>query len=202
MQFYEIIKNMNNMNEYKASCPGNFTIINNIEDLWNCTNNGNTRIFVANSKANLNDELIDKLSEQIKGLRIIKSDIASCNINVAGILYEEEFTDICDATKEKSSNVKYMFGDLYIDSAANIYCRQNILQLSITEYKLLVFLINRPGQTATYEEIIKAVWQNDDEDFKIITDLVRRLRIKLENSGSKVCVVSLKKSGYYLEYMI
>lgn len=201
MKLYEIIKYIDDNANEEISYSGKFTIINKLEDLWNCTKNGKARIFVVNNKAEINEGLIDVSSKKIKGLKIIKSDIASCDNNVAGILYEDSIIDICDTMNECNLNMKSMFGDLFIDSAANVYFEKNVIQLSITEYKLLYFLVNQPDKTATYKEIMKAIWQNDDEDIKIITDLVRRLRIKLEQSGSKVCVVSLKKSGYYLEYM-
>lgn len=54
------------------------------------------------------------------------------------------------------------------------------LALTLREFDLLAFLLRRPGQAFSREELIKAVWGWDFGDLSTVTVHVRRLREKIE----------------------
>ena len=54
------------------------------------------------------------------------------------------------------------------------------LALTIREFDLLAFLLRRPNQVFSREELIKAVWGWDFGDLSTVTVHVRRLREKIE----------------------
>jgi DNA-binding response OmpR family regulator len=54
------------------------------------------------------------------------------------------------------------------------------LALTLREFDLLAFLLRRPRQVFSREELIKAVWEWDFGDLSTVTVHVRRLREKIE----------------------
>ncbi len=55
------------------------------------------------------------------------------------------------------------------------------LALTLREFDLLAFLLRRPRQVFSREELIKAVWEWDFGDLSTVTVHVRRLREKIED---------------------
>lgn len=56
------------------------------------------------------------------------------------------------------------------------------LALTVREFDLLAFLLRRPNQVFSREELIKAVWGWDFGDLSTVTVHVRRLREKIEDN--------------------
>ncbi len=59
------------------------------------------------------------------------------------------------------------------------------LALTVREFDLLAFLMRRPHQVFSREELIKAVWGWDFGDLSTVTVHVRRLREKIEANPTK-----------------
>lgn len=59
------------------------------------------------------------------------------------------------------------------------------LTLTLREFDLLAFLLRRPNQAFSREELIKAVWGWDFGDLSTVTVHVRRLREKIEENPTK-----------------
>ncbi|QSZ54585.1 response regulator transcription factor [Paenarthrobacter sp. AT5] len=59
------------------------------------------------------------------------------------------------------------------------------LTLTVREFDLLAFLLRRPNQVFSREELIKAVWGWDFGDLSTVTVHVRRLREKVEENPTK-----------------
>ena len=59
------------------------------------------------------------------------------------------------------------------------------LTLTVREFDLLAFLLRRPNQVFSREELIKAVWGWDFGDLSTVTVHVRRLREKIEENPTK-----------------
>jgi DNA-binding response OmpR family regulator len=57
--------------------------------------------------------------------------------------------------------------------------------LTVREFDLLAFLMRRPNQVFSREELIKAVWGWDFGDLSTVTVHVRRLREKIEANPTK-----------------
>lgn len=78
-------------------------------------------------------------------------------------------------------------GDLVVDrTSARVTRAGNELYLTPTEFRLLVFLAQHPGQAFSRAQLIEHVWGSDSElyDDKTVSVHVRRLREKIEPDPS------------------
>jgi len=83
-------------------------------------------------------------------------------------------------------------GDLVVDrTSARVTRGGHELNLTPTEFRLLVFLAQHPGQAFTRSQLIENVWGTDGElyDDKTVSVHVRRLREKIEPDPSRPEIV-------------
>jgi two-component system response regulator MtrA len=93
-------------------------------------------------------------------------------------------------------------GDVEIDPAAFRATRDGIdLQLTATEFRLLLELARRPGQVFTRELLLERVWGYEYlGDSRLVDIAVQRLRAKVEaEPGSPGLVTTVRGVGYRLE---
>lgn len=93
------------------------------------------------------------------------------------------------------------FGDLVVDlRAMHATLRGAIVDLTPTEFKLLVALSERPGQVLSREELLLRVWNYTDGDGGRLVDVhVGRLRKKLRRAGvEQVQLETARGFGYRL----
>jgi two-component system response regulator VicR len=75
---------------------------------------------------------------------------------------------------------------LHLDPASRTVTHRGVpLALTVREFDLLAFLMRRPNQVFSREELIKAVWGWDFGDLSTVTVHVRRLREKIEANPTK-----------------
>jgi DNA-binding response OmpR family regulator len=91
-------------------------------------------------------------------------------------------------------------GDLVIDRGRGLVRRgSHELNLTPTEFRLLVYLARNSGQALTREQILKAVWGYDAEleDERAINVHIRRLREKIEPDPSRpTLILTVPGIGY------
>jgi DNA-binding response OmpR family regulator len=91
-------------------------------------------------------------------------------------------------------------GDLIIDRGRGLVRRgQRELNLTPTEFRLLVHLARHTAQALTREQILEAVWGYDAEleDERTINVHIRRLREKIEpDPGSPTLILTVPGIGY------
>ena len=93
-------------------------------------------------------------------------------------------------------------GDLDIDPAAFRATRGGVdLQLTATEFRLLLELARRPGQVFTRELLLERVWGYEYlGDSRLVDIAVQRLRAKIEaEPGDPQLVTTVRGVGYRLE---
>ena len=93
-------------------------------------------------------------------------------------------------------------GDLEIDPAGFRVTRDNVdLQLTATEFRLLLDLARRPGQVFTRELLLERVWGYDYlGDSRLVDIAVQRLRAKVEpHPGDPSLITTVRGVGYRLE---
>ena len=93
-------------------------------------------------------------------------------------------------------------GDIEIDAAAFRATRDGAdLQLTATEFRLLVELARRPGQVFTRELLLERVWEYEYlGDSRLVDIAVQRLRAKIElEPGSPQLITTVRGVGYRLE---
>lgn len=92
--------------------------------------------------------------------------------------------------------------DLRIDKQTFTVTKNNTpLHLSATEFRLLVFLAERPGRVFSRDQLLDAVWINESNvEARTIDVHVRRLRTQIEDDPSNPSYLKTRRGvGYYVE---
>lgn len=106
-------------------------------------------------------------------------------------------------TREKFREGKVVrIGKIIIDAGNYTVIKNNIsLNLSATEFRLLLFLVERRGKVFSREQLLDAVWK--DEAFvepRTVDVHIRRLRAQIEDDPSNPAYVKTKRGiGYYVD---
>jgi phosphate regulon transcriptional regulator PhoB len=93
-------------------------------------------------------------------------------------------------------------GDLTINPETfTVTKRGTLLNLSATEFKLLLYLVQRRGRVFSRDQLLDAVWK--DETFvepRTVDVHIRRLRTQIEDDPSSPAYVKTRRGiGYYVE---
>ena len=105
------------------------------------------------------------------------------------------------ASSEKSSLLRFDGGQLIVDPLAQqVFVRGKAVELSPTEYKLLLCLAYNAGQVLTVDQILDNVWGvGYEESTDSVKLYVWYLRRKLEENPRKPRYIQTKRgTGYYL----
>ena len=93
-------------------------------------------------------------------------------------------------------------GDLFIDRGrAQVHRGSQLLNLTPTELRLLVYLAQNPGQALSRAQILDAVWgyDADVESERVVNVHIRRLREKVEIDPSRpTLILTVPGIGYRL----
>ncbi|MCB0192883.1 MAG: response regulator transcription factor [Anaerolineae bacterium] len=93
-------------------------------------------------------------------------------------------------------------GDLTLDRSSNQLRRgDELINLTPTEFKILVYLARHPGQALSRAQIVEAVWGHDAdvESERTVNVHIRRLREKIElDPGQPTLVLTVPGIGYRL----
>ncbi len=101
---------------------------------------------------------------------------------------------------EKEKIIK--LGDLTINKATyDVMKGITLLDLSATEFKLLLFLIERKGRVFSRNQLLDALWKDEAYVEPRTVDVhIRRLRTQIEDDPSRPVYVKTKRGvGYYIE---
>ncbi len=91
-------------------------------------------------------------------------------------------------------------GSISVDqNAVQVYNQGKLIELTLREYNLLVYLMNKPGFVFSREQLLNQVWGYDYiGDDRTVDVTVRRLREKLEQNPAKPEYIHTKRGvGYY-----
>ncbi len=106
-------------------------------------------------------------------------------------------------TGEKSKGGKVLrIGNLVIDTENYTVTKKDVLlDLSATEFRLLLYLSERKGKVFSREQLLDAVWKNEAFVEPRTVDVhVRRLRAQIEDDPSNPAYIKTKRGiGYYVE---
>ncbi len=96
------------------------------------------------------------------------------------------------------SSAVHQLGDLVIDDGAHTVIRADtVLELTRTEYELLLALGRRPGRVLTKAQLLRQVWGFDAYDVNLVEVHLSALRRKLEAHGPRL-VHTVRGVGYVL----
>lgn len=95
----------------------------------------------------------------------------------------------------------FMFDNILIDRNAYKVLKNGIeVNLSPTEFRLLLFFIDNASKALTRKEILQYVWESEQYDDNIVTTYVKRLRDKLENDeNNQQYIKPVRGIGYIFE---
>jgi two-component system phosphate regulon response regulator PhoB len=93
------------------------------------------------------------------------------------------------------------FADLAVDLSAHRVSRTGEpVHLGPTEFRLLRFLLERPGRVFSREQLLDAVWGRDAEvELRTVDVHIRRLRKALNDGGRRDLVRTVRSAGYALD---
>ncbi len=100
---------------------------------------------------------------------------------------------------ETPSTKEIKIGDLVIDVAGHVVKRDNqVLPLTVLEFKLLMTLAQRPWQVFTREVLLQEVWEYQHAaDTRLVNVHVQRLRAKIEKDPERPeIVLTVRGVGY------
>lgn len=91
-------------------------------------------------------------------------------------------------------------GDLTCRAGSNtVKCRSKPLNLTQTELKMLIFMMNDPEKAFSRKELLETIWGYDAEvETRVTDETMRRLRKKLVTAGSSVSIQTVWSIGYKL----
>ena len=102
--------------------------------------------------------------------------------------------------RSDSSNIKtverLVIGEIVIDKNSHkVKVRDEDIELTATEFKLLLLLTERMGRVQSRDALLKDVWgYAGDLDTRTVDTHVQRLRSKLLDSGK--CIITVRGFGY------
>jgi phosphate regulon transcriptional regulator PhoB len=106
-------------------------------------------------------------------------------------------------TAEKTSHDKILtLGDLRIDKERyTVSKREAQLKLSATEFKLLLYLVERKHRVFSRDQLLDAIWKDDSFVEPRTVDVhIRRLRSHIEDDPSHPVYVKTRRGvGYYVD---
>ena len=93
------------------------------------------------------------------------------------------------------------FSDLALDLSAHKVARGGKpIHLGPTEFRLLRFLMERPGRVFSREQLLDAVWGRDAEvELRTVDVHIRRLRKALNSGGRNDVIRTVRAAGYALD---
>ncbi|MGO9785838.1 MAG: phosphate regulon transcriptional regulator PhoB [Stellaceae bacterium] len=93
------------------------------------------------------------------------------------------------------------FSDISLDLSAHRVTRAGKpVHLGPTEFRLLRFLMERPGRVFSREQLLDAVWGRDAEvELRTVDVHIRRLRTALNGTGRADLVRTVRAAGYSLD---
>lgn len=144
-------------------------------------------------------------SDAVLGLRLGAEDFISKPFSALELQARLEAVlrrnQVRRTTNEAGETTCQQFGTLVVDRT---HCRTTIddveVQLTPTEFRLLVVLVSRPDEVVSKKDLADVVWQEYDPDVGRTLDVhMRRLRAKLRSAGpSAPALETVRGFGYRL----
>lgn len=102
------------------------------------------------------------------------------------------------AYKDEKKCVEYKIGGLYVNPEKHIIRADGEdIKLSYKEYSLLLALLEANGNVVSRDELLSKVWGEFYDESRTLDVHIRKLRVKLGNSGRLIHTV--KNIGYKIE---
>lgn len=135
--------------------------------------------------------------EQIRGMELGADDYI-CKPFSVGILLAKINAVLRRLEEYKEISLDISFGDFsLIDSSMKLKYKDEVIELTKNEYRLLKIFLNNIGKIITREELLEALW--DDTSFvddNTLTVNMTRVKKKLSDIGLDNIIVTKRGVGY------
>lgn len=135
--------------------------------------------------------------EQIRGMELGADDYI-CKPFSVGILLAKINAVLRRLEEYKEISLDISFGDFsLIDSSMKLKYKDEVIELTKNEYRLLKIFLNNIGKVITREELLEALW--DDTSFvddNTLTVNMTRVKKKLSDIGLDNIIVTKRGVGY------
>lgn len=115
---------------------------------------------------------------------------------VKNVLRRSERQPVVKAKKPKEilefSNVKIDTGSM------QIHVNKKPVSFTNIEYKFLLYMFEKQKEAVTKKDILADVWGYEEDDNRVIDDLLKRLRKKLDENKAKISIETIWGVGYRL----
>jgi phosphate regulon transcriptional regulator PhoB len=105
-------------------------------------------------------------------------------------------------TDEKRAEAKVVrIGNLLINKETFSVSKNDVsISLSSTEYKLLLYLVERKGKIFNRDQLLDAVWKDEAVEPRTVDVHIRRLRTQIEDDPSHPRYIKTRRGiGYYVD---
>ena len=91
------------------------------------------------------------------------------------------------------------FSNVHIEtSTMQVFINKKPVSFTNIEYKFLVYMFERQKEAVTKKDILADVWGYEEDDNRVIDDLLKRLRKKLDENKAKLSIETIWGVGYRL----
>ena len=143
--------------------------------------------------------------DKVLGLELGADDYITKPFSVREVLarVKAQLRRVALSDVDNASDSKHLtFGDLQIDTDAYQVMRNGrVLELTLREYELVLFLAQNAGQVFSREQLLEKVWGYEYfGDVRTVDVTIRRTREKLEPDQSNYRYILTKRGvGYYFD---
>lgn len=101
----------------------------------------------------------------------------------------------------QSQPVQLRLGDLTLDTVTRVaQRREQVIELTPREYRLLEFLLRTPGRVCSRMSIIESVWDYDfDPGTNLVDVYIMRLREKIDGNAPVKLLHTVRSVGYVMK---
>jgi two-component system, OmpR family, phosphate regulon response regulator PhoB len=138
-------------------------------------------------------------SDRIRGLEVGADDYVAKPFSPSELI--ARVRAVLRRSKPSTAQDLLTFGDLVMDLSAHRVLRSGRpIHLGPTEFRLLRFLLERPGRVYSREQLLDAVWGRDIYVEPRTVDVhIRRLRKAINLPGDSDLIRTVRSAGYALD---
>ncbi len=138
-------------------------------------------------------------SDRIRGLEVGADDYVAKPFSPSELI--ARVRAVLRRSKPSTAQDLLTFGDLVMDLSAHRVLRSGRpIHLGPTEFRLLRFLLERPGRVYSREQLLDAVWGRDIYVEPRTVDVhIRRLRKAINMPGDSDLIRTVRSAGYALD---
>ncbi len=138
-------------------------------------------------------------SDRIRGLEVGADDYVAKPFSPSELI--ARVRAVLRRSKPSTAQDLLTFGDLVMDLSAHRVLRSGRpIHLGPTEFRLLRFLLERPGRVYSREQLLDAVWGRDIYVEPRTVDVhIRRLRKAINSPGDSDLIRTVRSAGYSLD---